>query len=92
MMKGNGESPSLRTFLQDLEQDSPEQVIRVSREVDPNIEVTAVLDRLEKEQQFPVVIFENVKGSKHSVVTNVHADERRHFRAIGLKDANVTEF
>ncbi len=60
--KGSGESPSLRTFLRELEEDSPEQVIRITKEVDHYFEVTAVLEKLEKEQQFPVVIFENVKG------------------------------
>ena len=90
--KGSGESPSLRTFLRDLEKDSPEQVIRITKEVDHHFEVTAVLEKLEKEQQFPVVIFENVKGCDLPVVTNVHASAQRLFRSIGLKDGNVTEF
>ena len=90
--KGSGESPSLRTFLRNLEKDSPEQVIRITREVDPHFEVTAVLEKLEKERQFPVVIFENVKGCDLPVITNVHADAQRLFRAIGLKDGNVKEF
>jgi 2,5-furandicarboxylate decarboxylase 1 len=82
----------LRSFLRQLEVEAPDQIVRVTREVDPHFEVTAVLARLEKERKFPVVIFEKVKGSKLPVVTNVHADARRLFRAIGLKNATLTEF
>ena len=82
----------LRTFLQELEAEAPDQVVRVTREVDPRFEVTGILAKLEKEQKFPVVIFEKVKGSTLPVVTNVHADARRLFRAIGLKNGTVSEF
>ena len=82
----------LRGFLTELEAEEPDQVIRVKREVDPHFEVTGVLAKLEQERKFPVVIFEKVKGSALPVVTNVHADARRLFRAIGLKDGTLTEF
>jgi len=82
----------LRGFLQQLESESPDQVVRVKREVDPRFEITALLARLERERKFPVVVFEKVKGSSLPVVTNVHADARRLFRAIGLKDAGVADF
>jgi 2,5-furandicarboxylate decarboxylase 1 len=85
-------SRDLRSFLQEIEREEPEQLLRVGREVDPRFEVTAVLARLEKERQFPIVIFEKVRGSTLPVVTNVHADARRLFRAIGLKDGGLTEF
>ena len=70
----------LRQFLNELEAEAPDQVIRVKKEVDPHFEVTGVLAKLEQERKFPVVIFENVKGSQLPVVTNVHADARRLFR------------
>jgi 2,5-furandicarboxylate decarboxylase 1 len=82
----------LREFLKEVETETPDQVLRVKREVDPHFEVTGVLARLEKDRQFPIVIFENVKGSDLPVVTNVHADARRLFRAIGLKEATLQEF
>jgi 2,5-furandicarboxylate decarboxylase 1 len=85
-------SKELRTFLTELENEEPEQVLRVKREVDPHFEVTGVLAKLEQERKFPVVIFEKVKGSNLPVVTNVHADARRLFRAIGLKNATISEF
>src|SRR2546428_10881145 len=82
----------LRSFLNELEADEPDQVLRVKKQVDPRFEVTGVLAKLEKERKFPIVIFEKVKGSALPVVTNVHADARRLFRAIGLKNATLPEF
>jgi len=64
----------LRSFLNELEAEEPDQILRVKKEVDPHFEVTGVLAKLEKERKFPVVIFEKVKGSTLPVVTNVHAD------------------
>jgi 2,5-furandicarboxylate decarboxylase 1 len=82
----------LRSFLKELGAEEPDQILRVKKEVDPRFEVTGVLAKLEKERKFPVVIFEKVKGSTLPVVTNVHADARRLFRAIGLKNASLPEF
>ena len=82
----------LRGFLKELEAEEPDQVIRVTREVNPHFEVTGVLAKLEKERKFPVVIFEKVKGSSLPAVTNVHADARRLFRAVGLKDGTLSDF
>ncbi len=82
----------LREFLKEIETEEPDQVVRVKKEVDPHFEVTGVLAKLESERKFPVVIFENVKGSTLPVVTNVHADARRLFRAIGLKGGTLTDF
>ena len=82
----------LRSFLRQIEVEAPDQIVRVTREVDPHFEVTGVLAALEKHRQFPIVIFEKVKGAKLPVVTNVHADARRLFRAIGLKNATLPEF
>ena len=82
----------LRGFLQELESEAPDQIVRVTREVDPRFEVTGILARLEKEGKFPIVVFEKVKGATLPVVTNVHADARRLFRAIGLKNATIADF
>src|SRR3712207_4003846 len=63
----------LRGYLQFLEQNHPDQIMYVDREVDPKFEVTALLAKLERQGRYPVVIFRNVRGSKIPVVTNVHA-------------------
>jgi len=82
----------LRGFLTEIEAEEPDQLLRVTREVDPHFEVTGILAKLEKERKFPVVIFDKIKGSGQPCVTNVHADARRLFRAIGLKNGTLPEF
>ncbi len=83
----------LQSFIRFLEENHPDEVLRVSREVDPVFEVTAILWRLENERRYPLVIFENVKGSSMPVVTNVHASFARLAMSIGLPiDATPRDF
>jgi 2,5-furandicarboxylate decarboxylase 1 len=83
----------LRSFLRYLEENHPDQICYVDREVDPKFEVTALLAQLERQGRYPVVIFRNVRGSKIPVVTNVHAAFQRLAMAIGLPaSATVPEF
>lgn len=83
----------LRDFIAYLEENHPNEVLHVKQEVDPIFEVTALLWRLEKDHRFPVVIFDNVKGSDIPVVTNLHASFPRLAAAIGLDfDAPVRDF
>ena len=73
----------LRGFIEKVRQNFPEEVVTVKKEVDPRFEITALVAKLEQERRFPILIFENVKGSKFPVVTNVHASRRRLASAIG---------
>ena len=57
-------TPDLRGFIEYLETEHPEQIVRISKEVDPKFGVSGILERLERDGRFPLVIFENVKGSK----------------------------
>lgn len=75
---------SLHEFIDFLGKHHPDEVIRVGRQVDPVFGVTAALWRLERERRYPLVIFENVKGSKIPCVTNVHASFPRLALALGL--------
>jgi 2,5-furandicarboxylate decarboxylase 1 len=84
---------SLHEFIDFLDKYHPEEVVRVKEEVDPVFEVTAALWRLERERRFPLVIFENVKGSSIPCVTNVHASFPRLALALGLSiDASPRDF
>jgi 2,5-furandicarboxylate decarboxylase 1 len=83
----------LQSFLRYLEENYPDEVLRISREVDPVFEATAILWALENERRYPVVIFENIKGSDIPVVTNVHASFPRLALALGLPiDATPRDF
>lgn len=83
----------LRGFLKFIEENYPDQIYYVDREVDPQFEVTAILAKLERQKRYPIVIFRNVKGSKLPVVTNVHGSFERLAMAIGLPlEASIPEF
>ncbi|MFQ5682565.1 MAG: UbiD family decarboxylase [Candidatus Binatia bacterium] len=73
----------LRSFIEKIRQGSPEDVLTITKEVDPRFEITALVVKLEQEKRFPILIFENVKGTQFHVVTNVHASRRRLASAIG---------
>lgn len=78
----------LRTYLADLERELPAELVRVEREIDPEFEVTAVLQHLENAGRFPAVLFENVRDLKgapgHRALLNVVASRKRIALAAGL--------
>jgi 2,5-furandicarboxylate decarboxylase 1 len=67
----------LRTFIEQVAERYPEDYLRVSREVDPNFELTGVLRRLQADARFPMVLFENVKGMDVPVLGNALANRER---------------
>ena len=56
----------LRSFIEKVRQEFPEDVLTISKEVDPRFEITALVVKLEQERRFPILIFENVKGTQIS--------------------------
>jgi len=85
-------TPDLRGFIAYLEAEHPEQVIRIVKEVDPKFGVSGILERLERDGKFPLVIFENVKGSKIPLVANMHANFERLRLGIGMEHGGIKEF
>ena len=85
-------TPDLRGFIAYLEAEHPEQVVRVSKPVDPKFGVSGILERLERDGRFPLVIFENVKGSKIPLVANMHASFERLRLGLGMEKGGVSEF
>ena len=80
----------LRSFLDLVKRQKPEDFQIVSRPVDPAYEITALVVKLEKElRRRPVVLFENVKGSAFPVLTNLHASRGRLAAAIGARPEAV---
>jgi len=73
----------LRSFIENVRREFPDEILTISKEVDPRFEITALVAKLEQERRFPILVFENVKGTKFPVVTNVHAGRRRLASAIG---------
>lgn len=67
----------LSSFLELVRNQSSEDVINVSREMDPSFEITATVVKAEREaERRPVFLFDNVKGTKFPVLTNLPAYSR----------------
>lgn len=75
----------LRSFIKLLETEAPREVVHVKREVDPKFELCGVLQRLEEMGKYQAVIFEKVKGSKFSVISNTFATPTKAALAVDCK-------
>jgi 2,5-furandicarboxylate decarboxylase 1 len=77
-MKAGHMGQDLRGYLERVRQAQPEDFLVVSKEVDPAYELTAIVAKLEREaKKRPILLFENVKGTRFPVVTNLHASRSR---------------
>lgn len=79
----------LRSFLAEWNKQYPWELCRVERATSVKHEVTALADRLEKQQFFPILFFENPrtaegKRSTIPVVTNLLASRKRCAAALGI--------
>src|SRR5918994_432417 len=63
----------LRSFIAELEASSPEEVARVTKQISPRYEMSAVLTHLERRKRFPLLIFENPDKGQAPVVINAQA-------------------
>ncbi|MDA2934667.1 UbiD family decarboxylase [Acidobacteria bacterium AH-259-D05] len=82
----------LRTFLEDIEGQNSNEVVRIKKEVDPLFGATGILAQMERQGDYRMVIFENVKGSKFPAISNVHADAKRVIGSIGIENGDIEEF
>jgi UbiD family decarboxylase len=77
-------SQDLRSYLDKVKAERPEEFLTVNREVDPAYEITASVVKLEQEaKRRPVMVFEKVKGTDFPVMTNLHASRPRLAMALG---------
>jgi UbiD family decarboxylase len=68
----------LRSYLDLLKRRRPDELVIVSRPIDPVHEITAFVVKLEREaRRRPVLVFENVRGTRFPVLTNLHASRAR---------------
>jgi 2,5-furandicarboxylate decarboxylase 1 len=79
-------SKNLRTFLDELARVYPDDLREVTREVDSEHEIAAVLAKLQRKNEFPAVLFRHVEGSDFPVLINLHASYQRMALAMGVKD------
>src|SRR5256885_9472452 len=72
----------LRSWIALLEREG--ELVRVSAEVDPRLEVTEIVDRTVKAGG-PALLFERPKGSSHPLLINQFGTERRMCLAFGVE-------
>jgi UbiD family decarboxylase len=73
----------LGSFLDLVKRRKPEDFQIISRPVDPAYEITALVVKLERvDRRRPVLLFENVRGTRFPVLTNLHASRARLAAAI----------
>ena len=76
----------VRSFLDEIKRRWPDDLQVISRPVDPAYEITALVVKLERQaRRRPVLLFENVRGSRFPVLTNLHASRSRLAAAIGAR-------
>lgn len=65
---------TIREFIDFLEE--KDDLVRVTKEVDPDLEINAIIDKLARTDG-PAVLFEKVKGSAMPVLGNIYSARRR---------------
>lgn len=73
----------LRDFINQLEKQG--ELIRISQEIDPNLEMTEICDRCLR-QQGPAILFENPKNSSIPVLANLFGTSKRVALGMGAND------
>ena len=76
-------SKDLRTYMDELLEKRPKDVVVVDREVDPRYEASAIVEKFERENKFPLVFFKNIKGSKFPLIINLGATYERLALSLG---------
>ena len=79
-------SSNFREFINDLEDEG--ELHRVKEEVDPELEITEIAIRAQKENK-PALLFENVKGSKYPLAINTFASDKRIEIALGQNPEEI---
>lgn len=75
----------LRDFIHALEKEG--ELVRITAEVNRDLEITEITDRVSKEKgaKNKALLFENVKGYKTPILTNMMGSEKRMAMALGVK-------
>lgn len=73
----------LRSFIGQLEKDSPNDIARVTKPISPIYEISALLTHLESQKKFPLLYCENVTG--HNAPVLINAQVSRRFMALALE-------
>jgi 2,5-furandicarboxylate decarboxylase 1 len=79
----------LRGFLAFVEDQFPDQLLRISELVSTHLDITSTVLELERYGRSPIVIFDNVEGHTMPVVTNVAGNRTLLAAALGVDAADL---
>ena len=81
----------LRSFIKEFEAEYPQDVVRVSEQVDLKYQMMALVLEYDRRGRYPIIIFENVRGHEIPVVCNVMAGRRTLAKALGVGESVFSE-
>src|SRR5690606_35767300 len=84
MNRAEHDPQDLRAFLSDYEAKYPDKVLRIKQEVDLDYDSVAIAFELDRQRRSPVLIFDNVKGSRFPVLMNLFSARDRYAAALGV--------
>lgn len=82
-------SGDLRSFLQTLRDESPDELWEIDAPVSLSYEMTAYAMELERRASPPVLLFRHVEGFSAPVVSNLFASRKRIARILGLHEREL---
>lgn len=80
----------LRSFLSKFEAEHPGKVVYIKEPVDLDYDTTAITFEYEKHGS-PILVFENVKGSRFPVIMNLFGARDRYAAALGVTEDKLVD-
>ncbi len=78
----------LRSFIEMVRNEEGE-ILQVNKEMSPHFQIPAVVTKLEQQNLDPVVLCNNVQGSRMPIITNVFASRKRLALSLGCEEAEL---
>ena len=81
----------LHRFLERYEANHPGDVVRIAEPIGLDYDATAICLELERRGQSPLLIYENVRGSRFPVLANLFGSRARFAAALGVPPTKLIE-
>ena len=85
----DGDRQGLRGFLEMVERDFPDEILRIREPVRARLDITSLVFELERVGRSPVVVYETVEGHTMPVVTNIAGNRRLLAACLGVAPAEL---
>src|SRR5262245_41522037 len=85
----DGDRQGLRGFLEMVERDFPDEILRIREPVRTHLDMTSLIFELERAGKSPVVVYEAVEGHTMPVVTNIAGNRSLLAACLGVAPAEL---